>query len=266
MAGDSTGGLALFDIPFGAAGSVALSSSDPHVIVPSAVNVSAGRAQSDVFAINTTIVASSIVATLSVTFNGVTKTASISVQFAAFGISCQTPVVSGHNSTGTVTLAAPAPNGGYKVTLFSQGASIKLPASATVSQGATTATFPITVYGVNATGQQAFYGIVGGLSRVAYITITPAPLLNVQLATNTLAAGQSTTGRAFLDGMNGSHPQTVTLSSNNPNVTVPASVVIPNDGRLSFAFTVTANSQATGTATISATLNGVTKTTVLTVN
>jgi len=266
LAGDSMNGYVALSGSVSSSTQVSLTSNNAAVTVPPTATVPANQQTSPLFTVKSSLVNQQQTVTLSATLNGLTRTATLTVDVAAFGISGGPTVVSGHNTTGTVTLPAPAPSGGYNIGLFTQASSIAVPKSVTIPAGQTSATFPITVYGVNAPGRQAFFGIAHSLSRVAYVNITPAPLLKVQLVATTLHAGQSTTGRAYLNGMNGSHPQVVTLSSDNPNVSVPASVTIPHDGRLSFTFAVNTLKGSPGSATISATLTGVTKTTVLTLN
>lgn len=94
------------------------------------------------------------------------------------------------------------------------------------------------------------------------ITITPTQvpvLTDLTLASSTVVGGFNTSGTVKVD-FAGAGAQTVSLSSSNPNATVPASVDIPT-GQLQASFTITTLAVTTDqSATISATLRNVTKT------
>jgi hypothetical protein len=268
LAGDSTTGLVNLNGRSGAALTVTLSSNNAAVTVPPSVSIPANSTHSLPFKIQTDLVSVSSAVTISATLNSVTRSGTLAVQYASFNIAADSPIaVSGHATTGTITLANAAPVGGVSLSLSDPDAFIDAPASVTVPQGASTASFTVKVYGVNANTLAVVSATASGLTRSCKFTVTPAPLLRVSLAANSVRGGSSTSGRAFLDGLNGTKVETVTLSCNNANVTLPATATIPANGDDTFLFTVQTASVATSqSATIFASLNGVTKTTVLTIN
>ena len=102
-------------------------------------------------------------------------------------------------------------------------------------------------------GSQAFSMIVtGGTSAPV-----PAELSTLNLAVSTIGGGNSTTGNVTLTNSGGG---TVSLSSNTPNITVPASVTV-SSGSSSAGFAVgTLAVASTATGTVTATMNAVTRT------
>ena len=144
----ATGSVALSaPAPTGGA-TVALASNAAAVLVPSSVGIAAG-ATSATFAVSTSPVATSTNATVTGSYAGISKSATLTVQPAAppslATLALQPAhVVGGQASTGSVALTAPAPAGGVVVGLASSNASlVSVPASVTVTAGASSATFPI---------------------------------------------------------------------------------------------------------------------------
>ncbi|MCY7354299.1 MAG: hypothetical protein LH470_04335 [Lysobacter sp.] len=81
------------------------------------------------------------------------------------------PVAGGASSTGTVTLTAAAPAGGAQVALSSPISAFAVPASVTVSQGAQSATFPITTSWVPTTTMGTLSASYSGVTRTTTFTI-----------------------------------------------------------------------------------------------
>ncbi len=120
-------------------------SNEASATVPSSVVVPAG-ANSTTFSVTTSAVAvnssAKITASLGVTEIGITIKITAPV-ISALTVD-PTSVVGGASSTGTVTLATPAPSTGLTLALHSGASSAAVPASVAVSAGATSATFTIT--------------------------------------------------------------------------------------------------------------------------
>jgi hypothetical protein len=129
---------------------VALSSSNTAAArVPSSVAVAAG-ATSATFTVSTSAVAASTTVTISATYNGATRSASLTVAPAPPPpptVSSLTldpaNVLGGQSSTGTVTLTGPAPAGGAQVFLSSNNGAATVPSSVIVPAGATSASFTV---------------------------------------------------------------------------------------------------------------------------
>ncbi len=87
-------------------------------------------------------------------------------------------VVSGESSVGTVTLTAPAPSGGAVVTLTSSNPAVaSVPASVTVSAGATQATFAVSTGAVSSQTTVTIQGSYGGGTASADLTVVPEQAL-----------------------------------------------------------------------------------------
>jgi hypothetical protein len=84
-----------------------------------------------------------------------------------------TSVTGGASSTGTVTLAAPAPSGGTEVSLTSSNAAVSLPASVTVPGGQATASFTASTSSVTTQTSVTVTATAAGASRTATLTVNP---------------------------------------------------------------------------------------------
>ena len=177
-----------------------------------------------------------------------------------------TAVNGGANATGTITLGSPAPTGGIVVALVSDSASAVVPASVTVTAGASTATFTVTTAAVNAATSATITATAGIVTKTATLTINTAPVTFSALSLNptSVRGGLSSTGTVTLSRAS-TTATTVTLrSSNATRASVLASVTIPaGSTSATFAITTTTTNQ-TRTATITAVGLGTTRTATLT--
>jgi hypothetical protein len=173
----------------------------------------------------------------------------------------------GGTTTGTVTLSDVAPQGGEIVNLSSDYSPlVTVPATVTVLQGATSATFQITMAPVPALTGVTITAIGNGI-QTALLTVLPPSLTAVSVNPTTVIGGQAnSTGTVTLDAPASVLGVTVTLSSSNTAAaTVPASVTIAS-GSTTANFTATTSAVLGSTpVTISGTAD-VTQTATLTVN
>ena len=178
----------------------------------------------------------------------------------------------GGSISATVTLSSAAPAGGATVALSSNHPAVAVPASAAVPAGSTSRVVFGSTSAVSASTTATVTATYAGAQRTATVTLTPpqtqtgATLDSLTLSPATVQTG--TTGTSATITFTTLTPDggaTVTLTSSNPSLaTVPASVTVP--GRSSTgAFPVAISSSGSGTATISATYNGTTRSAVLTV-
>ena len=144
----ATGTVAL-SAPAPASGAqIMLASDQPAVLVPASVGVAAG-ATSATFAITTRAVAAATTANVTASYAGVGKSAALTVQPAATvtlaTLTLQpSKVAGGSHASATIGLTAPAPSGGFLVTLASSNPALAtVPASVTIAAGASSATFPV---------------------------------------------------------------------------------------------------------------------------
>ena len=252
--------------------SVNLISSNPGVGVPASVTVAAGALLSPYFTITTSAVAAQTVVTISASYNGVTKTANLTVNPVALLSVALSPasVVGGVSSKANkVTLNAPAPAGGVIVNLTSSDPGVGLPASVTVAAGATASpVFTITTSSVSATDMVTISATYNNVTKTAILTVNPVALVSVTLSPASVVGGVSTTlNKVSLNGPAPAGGISVNLISSTPGVGVPASVTVAAGALSSPYFTITTSAVAAQTVvTISASYNGVTKTANLTVN
>jgi hypothetical protein len=178
------------------------------------------------------------------------------------------PVVGGNPSTGTVTLTSGAPAAGALVSLSSASNAVTVPGSASVSQGATSATFGITTAAVATQTLVTLSATYGGVTKTTTFTVNPAvpgALATLTLNPTSLKGGGTVTGTVTLTAPAPTNGAVVKLtSSKSALVPVPASVLIAG-GTTAKIFTVkTAATRRNTSVKISATYNGVTKTATVT--
>src|SRR5206468_3784002 len=142
----STGNLVYLTGPAPSTGAVVtLSSAAPSATVPASVTVPAG-ATSARFNIATTNVAAPTSVTISASYGGVTKTATLTVNPVAVlsVVLSPTALTGGATSTSnTVTLNGPAPPGGAVITLSSSLPCATVPNTVTAPAGATSVKFNV---------------------------------------------------------------------------------------------------------------------------
>lgn len=171
-------------------------------------------------------------------------------------------------ATGKVTLTAPAPAVGAKVTLTDTLAGATVPTSVTIPAGATYKTFTITTTLVSTLQSGTVSANYNGITKSVAFKVRPIGVASLTATPNPVVGPNKATGTVTLELPAAPGNITVTLSSNNPSVASPAvtSIVIPA-GVKSKTFTVnTADVLSPGSATLKATANGVFKTFLLKVN
>ncbi len=157
---------------------VTLTSSNPVVAaVPASVEVPAGGTSSPAFTITTTPVAADTQVTISATYLGVTKTATLTVTAAQLSaVSLNPASVTGGKPTtnNTVRLSGAAPAGGTVVTLTSANPAVAtVPPTVTVQAGARSAAFTVTTTAVSTDTVVAITGTLAGVSKSANLTVVP---------------------------------------------------------------------------------------------
>jgi uncharacterized protein (TIGR03790 family) len=166
-------------------------------------------------------------------------------------------VVNGDQPTGIVTLASAAPQGGQVVDLLSGKTSlVQVPASVTVPGGQRTATFPITTALTPPVTVDTAVAITA--SGVGQNALTVSPLLGgLFITTVGIMGGTTTPGLIILNGNAPSGGATVALSGNNPAISMPSTVTVPQ-GSSQATFTISSSAvPVTTTTTVTASLNGV---------
>ena len=249
---------------------VTLSSSNTGAAtVPTSVMVSAGST-TGTFTVTSKPVSSDSNVTISAVLAGVTKTAVLTVQAPALQSLSVAPtsVAGGQPATGTVTLDAPAPSGGLSVTLSSSSTKATLPTSVSVAANATSATFIVNTVPVATDTTATISGVLNGVTKTADLTITAPTLVSVSVDPTSVAGGIASTGTVTISSAAPAGGLAIALTSSDSHATVPTSVSV-NAGATTATFTVSTTALAPGAmnvdATITGTLNAVSKTATLTI-
>jgi LmbE family N-acetylglucosaminyl deacetylase len=153
---------------------VALSSNSGAAAVPSSVTIPAG-ATSATFSLGTSAVGDNTVVTISASYGGATRTATLTVLHAVLTSLTMNPTsVIGvlQSSTGTVRLNGPAPAGGAVVALSDNSGACSTPGSVTIAAGATSATFTVTTGLVLMPTTCTITATYKGTSRSATLQVT----------------------------------------------------------------------------------------------
>jgi hypothetical protein len=160
---------------------ISLSSSNPAVAGVPATSTVAANGFTGTFVVNTTAVTTTTPVTITATYNGVTRSATLTVTPAAVAPTLQSVTVSpssvagGFNTSGFVTLSAGAPQAGAAVTLSSSNPALAgVPARVTIGSGATAVGFTVTTAHVSTTTSVTVTATYAGVSRTATVTITVA--------------------------------------------------------------------------------------------
>lgn len=252
--------------PFGGT-TVTLSSNSAAFPAPASIVVPQGAtsASVDVTSLN---VAADTLATVTATAAGFdTDTAAITVKTARLNsVTFASPSVNaGGTVVGAITLNTFAPTGGATVSLTSNNPALTVPASVVVTAGQNRATFTATAGTVaSSTAVNVTAFLIDG-SKTGSVTINPAvDVSSVSVAASPIRAGGNTTGTVTLVGPAGTGGQVVQLTSSSSQVTVPASVTVPQ-GATTMIFPVNSVGTSNLTATITARVT-TSKTTTVSVN
>ena len=160
-------------------------------------------------------------------------------------------VVGGNSFTLTVSLTAGAQGSGAVVALASSNPAVKVPASVTIPVGAQSATITATTSVVSSNTPVTITGSFSNTSKSANVTLLPVPppgtLSSLGMFPNVVSGGSSTIGIIGLTNPAPAGGYTVTLSTNNPVATFPASVtVLSGDTTATFTVVTASVTQSTG--------------------
>ena len=185
----------------------------------------------------------------------------------------------GTTGKGRVILSQTAPTGGAVVSLSAGDAGgnlisfLSVPATITIPAGQQVATFTFTTTAVPADATATLTGVYANPARTTILVQAPSLSL-VGLNPATTAGDHGTNGYVMLNAQApaGGGGVTVALTSDNPAVTVPATVVVPaaSNGsvptKMGYFQVFTSDVAVPTTVNVTATLNGVTQGVVLTLN
>jgi subtilase family serine protease len=267
--------------PSGGATVTLLSSSAAVFPAPASILVAAGQTSASVKVQAAQVTASTSV-TVTATYNGASKTASLTiapvVQPSLTAITVTPSSVAGGSSAVlAMTLSGPAPSGGATVSLSSSNAAFPVPASVVVPAGANGAQLSVRTATVTASIPATVTATYNGAGKTAGVTVTPVvlpTLTAVAVTPSSVAGGSSVTLVVTLSGPAPPGGATVTLSSSNAIVfPAPATIVIPpgqasplaTAGSSASVTVRTSQVTASTSITVTAAYNGASKTAGVTV-
>ena len=274
VGGQTTTGTVTLNGAAGTGGVVVSLFSYAPVTVPPSVTVPAGQTSAS-FTISTVPVTFGTVVGVTAAVGCVAQMASLMVTTgpadpipSSLVVSPST-VVGGTSAQGSVTLSASAPAGGAVVALSDNSTAATVPGSVTVPAGATTATFAIATSAVSTNQTATISASLNGVTTTTTLTVTPpapaATLSSLVLNPTSVSGGNTSQGTVTLTSAPTSNTSVSLASVNTSVATVPATVIV-NAGSTSATFLITSKIVTTiQTATISASLGGVTKAATLTV-
>ncbi len=175
-------------------------------------------------------------------------------------------VLGGTTSTGTVTIAGPAPATGFVVSLACSGKSVSIPSTVTVADGATTASFTISTLPVSMDDSSVIAASSGATVKSSTLTITAPRVSSLVFSPATVTGGSTSTGTVTLSVPAPVGGYVVPISSNSSIATVPSSIPIA-EGETTGVFTVNTSPVSTDSSVpISASSAGTSVSAVLTVS
>lgn len=181
-----------------------------------------------------------------------------------------TPVQGGMPTSGFVTLNIPAQTGGATVTLTSSHpTAVTLPATITVPQGATSASFQVTTTAVKNVVNIPVSATYNGVTVTGTATLNPAPVVALAAISvvTPVTGGEALQGTVVLTNPATGTGVTVNLVSGATALaTVPATVLVPAGSTIASFTGTTAKVLSTKTTKISAAYHGIVLSTTLTVN
>ena len=240
---------------------VALASNNTNASVPASITVSAGALTAG-FTVTVASVPADQTAVVTASASGVSKTVSLSLLASSqlSSLSCTPSALgTGQATVCTVTLTKAA-TGSATVSLSSSSSLLPAPASMTISSGLSSGTFTATAGIVSADSSATLTATFAGQSRTSSVALSAQALLSGLTCAPTSVIGPATAScTVTLTKPASSGGMPIGLSSNNANVTVPASVTVPAASS-SAGFTATAAAVTTDqAAALAAIANGVTK-------
>jgi probable HAF family extracellular repeat protein len=252
-------------------GAVHLETSDPAIApVPSGFAV----AQQDLvrtFNIVPPVVSAPTTVTVSATYGLVTISQTLTVvppELKTLSLTRSTMIGSCQTAVVKVTLTGDAPASGASVALSSTTKGAHVPAAISVAPGAATASISVSADAVHTLMNGVVTAKFGGVTKQLPLAVRPIFLTAVTLAPATVTGGSAANGVATIECAAPAGGLAATVTSTNPSAAAPTSgTVMFAAGSTSRSFGVqTKPVGASATASIRVTVNGVTKSSLLTVN
>jgi subtilisin-like proprotein convertase family protein len=246
---------------------VSLRSESGAIQVPETVTVLAGQTSRN-FTITTSPVGAQFERFIYATLGNVTRAAKITLT--------QTPILNtfevipstvegGSDTTGRLTLAAPAPAGGATVQIVANTSVIEVPPTVQIPAGVTVHDFTIKTKPVGAVFVRQVYATLASITKVVNVTLIPGVnLTDLTVNPSTVKGGNPTTATVTIGSPAPVGGVEIQVVANSGVLIVPPSVTIPA-GQTSVNFTVQTRPVGdTFVRTITASRNGISKTASIT--
>ena len=266
----STGTVYLVGIAPGGGAVASLTSDNSIAVVPPTVTVPAGST-SGAFTVTTSGVATSTTANLTATYSGTTLSSTLTItpdvpSTLKFN---PAPIVGGLSTTGTVTMAIPAPTDTTVALAVTHGSTAvsSIPSSVTVLAGTSTATFTMVTNPVTSSVTVTVSATANGGSTSTSVSVLPNTPASLTFSPSSVPGGASSTGTVTL-AANAASALSVALSVTSGSSAVgsiPASVTVAAGSKTATFTLTTVPVAATTSVVVSATANGTSKTGTLTV-
>ena len=239
---------------------IALASNRSDVLAPVTVTVPAGQNTLSVL-IPTRAVLSQVDAVVTATLNGVSRATNLTLTAPALTSVALNPsmIRGGEEATLTVQLTSLAPASGVTVALASTNSALILPASVTVPAGETTVKSTLATRAVTARENGQLTATFAGVSKSVQVSVLAPVMASLTIEPNAVVGGTGASGTLELSSVAPNGGLVVSLASNRSGVVVPATITIPA-GSTTVSFAIqTSKVNADVTASITATLNGNTR-------
>lgn len=229
---------------------VSLTSSQTFASVPATVSVAAGNVSVS-FIVNTTAIPTASTTVITATVGAASATGTLSVKGPTPRALVVAPasIAGGKTASATITLNVAAPAGGVNVAMSSTLPEATVPASVFVPAGVTKVLFTITSTAVPVTVSGSVLATLNNTTISTAISVTSPVLTSVTFTPATVPGGLISTGKVTLQSVAPAGGASVTLTSANPLVVVPAVVVVPA-GLSSVTFSATTVSTSADTPVI----------------
>jgi hypothetical protein len=251
---------------------VSLTSSNTTALkVPATMEVPSGAQSQGFYATASSSITATTPVKISATYKGTTET--LLVYVTANGVArsvslAPNPITCGAKITGTVTLEGPVSLvKGINVTLRSNNTSVGVPPSTVnIPQGSTSVNFTFATQAVITSTVITVTATAPLNSVTGSITVLPPVVSAFTAQSTTIKGGTDVSATVTINGSGPASGTIVKLTSSNPAVIVPASIVIPSSLRSTSFGVQTGVVTKTTTAVVTASLNGVSKQITFTVN
>jgi len=219
---------------------VTLTSDHAEASTPANVTVSAGQTAAT-FTVATAQVSGETTAILTAAFNGLTASTSLTITGSRIDQvqMSQQSVVGGTQATGSIILAAPAPEEGLSLTLRSSDPAVIVPSEMAIRGGARSADFTVSTTPVDRPTTATISVVLDAERHDTTLTVVPPSIASFAFDSRSVRGGSSATATLILDGAASERGITILIESGSRLLDVPASVAVV-EGQRSVTFAAAA--------------------------